>query len=210
MIARHTPILQSKRVTRLISVDVALLGHVGDAIAELTYAHNWEEIGDTVSDVLTEITETLESYYKESMIGKIDQFINTPPSAWLEFDGSQYAESDYPELTEIIPAAWRAGGNFTVPDLEDYFSRFVGASGVVNSTGGANSLTLTVGQLPAHTHLYTPPIVDVDLEGPGVPDVLAARLGSAIATGSTGDGDSIDNQPQYINFILAIFSGRAL
>ncbi|MCK5430911.1 MAG: hypothetical protein KAI94_15640, partial [Anaerolineales bacterium] len=65
-------------------------------------------------------------------------------------------------------------------------------------------------QLPAHTHTYTPPVVDVDLEGPGIPDVLAARLGSAIPTGSTGDGDSIDNQPQYINFILAIFSGRAL
>lgn len=210
MIARHTPTLQSKRVTRLVTVDVALLGHVGDAIAELTQAYNWEEIGDSVADILTEMAETLESYYQDAMIGKIDQFINTPPAAWLEFDGTQYAESDYPELTEIIPAAWRAGGNFTVPDLEDYFSRFVGSSGVVNSTGGANSFQLTTGQLPAHTHTYTPPIVDVDLEGPGVPDVLAARLGTSIPTGSTGDGDAIDNQPKYINFILAIFSGRAL
>lgn len=210
MIARHTPTLESERVTRLLTIDVALLGHVGDAIAELTQAYNWEEIGDPVSDILIEAAETLESYYQDSMIGKIDQFINTPPSAWLEFDGSTYDEEDYPELTEIIPAGWRAGGNFTVPDLENYFSRFVGSGGVVDSTGGTNTFQLTTGQLPAHTHQYTPPVVDVDLEAPGVPDVLAARLGTSTATGSTGDGDSIDNQPQYINFILAIFSGRAL
>lgn len=210
MIARHTPTLQSKRVTRLVTVDVALLGHVGDAIAELTSEFMWKEVGDPVSDVLTELTETLESYYQDSMIGKIDQFINTPPPAWLEFDGSTYAESDYPELTEIIPPAWRSGGDFTIPDLEDYFSCFVGSGGVADSTGGTNSFALTVGQLPAHTHSYTPPIVDVDLEAPGVPDVLAARLGTPIATGSTGSGDSIDNRPKYITFILAIFSGRAL
>lgn len=210
MIARHSPTLESKRVTRLVTVDVALLGHVGDAIAELTYEHNWKEVGDAVSDVVTELTETLESYYQESMIGKVDHFINTPPAAWLEFDGATYAQIDYPELTEIIPAGWKSGGNFTIPDIEDYFLSFVGSSGVVGSTGGSNSYQLTTGQLPAHTHTYIPPIVDVDLEGPGVPDVLAARLGTAIPTGSTGNGDSIDNRPQFIRFVLAIFSGRAI
>ena len=210
MIARHTPTLESKRVTRLVTVDVALLGHVGDAIAELTYEHNWKEVNDTISAVLTELTVTLESFYQESMIGKINQFINTPPAAWLEFDGSTYDEDDYPELTQIIPASWRAGGSFTVPDLENYFSCFVGNGSAPGVTGGSNSYALTVGQLPAHTHLYNPPVVDVDLEGPGVPDVLAARLGTPISTGSTGDGDSIDNRPLYIKFILAIFSGRAL
>jgi len=210
MIARHTPTLESKRVTRLVTVDVALLGHVGDALAILTEASQWEEVGDTISDVLTEMTLTLESYYQEAMIGKIDQFINTPPAAWLEFDGATYAQSDYPELAEIIPAGWKAGGNFTLPDLEDSFCTFVGSGGVVASVGGANSFQLTVGQLPAHTHTYIPPVVDVDLEAPGVPDVLAARLGTSTATGSTGDGDSVDNRPQYISFILAIFSGRAL
>lgn len=210
MIARHTPTLESKRVTRLVTVDVALLGYVGEALAELTFGPDWKEVGDPIEDVVDELLETLESYYQDSMIGKIDQFINTPPAAWLEFDGSTYDEDDYPELTDVIPAGWRAGGNFTVPDLENYFSRIVGSGGVVDSTGGANSFALTVGQLPAHTHQYTPPVVDVDLEAPGVPDVLAARLGTSTATGSTGNGDTIDNQPQYINFILAIFSGRAL
>jgi hypothetical protein len=209
MIARHTPTLESKRVTRLITVDVALLGHVGDAIAELTYEHNWKEVGDPVSDVLTEFTETLESFYQDSMIGKIDQFINTPPAAWLEFDGSTYDEEDYPELTEIIPAGWRAGGNFTVPDLENYFSGFVGSGGVPGITGGSNTFALTVGQLPAHTHTELPPTVGVEIGGAGAP-LPSTAIGAPIASGSTGSGDDIDNRPLHINFILAIFSGRAI
>ena len=209
MIARHTPTLDSKRVTRLITVDVALLGHVGDALAELTCDHNWKEVGDTVSDVVTELWETLESYYRDSMIGKIDQFINTPPDAWLEFDGSTYAESDYPELAQIIPASWRAGGNFTVPDLENYFSCFVGAGTAPGDTGGSNSFALTVGQLPSHTHTEIPPTVGVDVGGAG-PPLPSAVVGAPIASGPTGDGDFIDNRPQYMKFIIAIFSGRAL
>ena len=210
MIARHTPTLESKRVTRLVTVDVALLGHVGDAIAELTYEHNWKEVNDTIGAVLTELTVTLESFYQDSMIGKIDTFIATPPAAWLEFDGETYAQSDYPELTDIIPSSWKAGGNFTVPDLENYFSCFVGSGVALGDTGGANSFALTVGQLPAHDHTYTPPILNVDMKTVGVPNITAASVGAPTTTGSTGDGDSIDNRPLYIKFILAIFSGRAI
>jgi hypothetical protein len=209
MIARHTPALESKRVTRLITVDVALLGHVGDAIAELTYEHNWEEIGDPVSDVVTELHQTLESYYQDSMIGKIDQFINTPPAAWLEFDGTTYDEEDYPELTEIIPAGWRAGGNFTLPDLAGYFNSFVGSSGTPGATSGSNSFALTEGQLPAHTHTEIPAIVGVEVGGAGAP-LPSAEIGAPIASGSTGSGEDVDNRPLHINFILAIFSGRAI
>lgn len=209
MIARHTPTLEAKRVTRLVTVDVALLGHVGDALAKLTYESNWKEVGDPVSDVLTELTETLASYYQDSMIGKIDQFINTPPAAWLEFDGATYAQSDYPELTEIIPAGWKSGGDFTVPDMENYFCSFVGSGGVAGSVGGSNSYALTVGQLPSHTHTEIPPIVGVTLGAVGTP-APHTDIGSPISSGSTGSGEAIDNRPQYIRFILAIFSGRAL
>ncbi len=210
MIARHTPILESKRVTRLITVDVALLGHIGDALAILTQESQWKEVGNPVSDVLTELLLTLDSYYQDSMIGKIDQFVSTPPLAWLEFDGSTYDQTDYPELTAIIPSAWKAGGDFTLPDLQDTFCSFVGSSGVVGAVGGANSYQLTTGQLPAHDHLYTPPVIDIDVKTLGAPIPYGARLGTPTTTTSTGDGDPIDNQPLYINFILAIYSGRAL
>lgn len=209
MIARHTPTLESKRVTRLVTVDVALLGHVGDSIAELTLAHNWKEIGDSVDDVVLELHETLASYYQDSMIGKIDQFINTPPEAWLEFDGSTYDQADYPELAAIIPSSWKAGGNFTVPDLQDYFSSFVGSGGTLGATGGANTFALTEAQLPAHTHTEIPAVVGVDVGGAG-PPLPSATVGTPIASGSVGSGDDVDNRPLYINFILAIYSGRAI
>jgi microcystin-dependent protein len=210
MIARHTPTLENKSVTRLVTVDVALLGHVGDALAILTEETQWKEVGDPVSDVLAELWLTLSSYYQDSMIGKIDQFISVPPPAWLEFDGETYSQTDYPELTAIIPAAWKNGGNFTVPDLADYFCGFVGSTGTPGTVGGTNELTLTVGQLPAHDHTYTPPVLDVDFKSVGAPNLIAASMGTPTTTGQTGDGDPVDNRPQYISFILAIFSGRAL
>lgn len=209
MIARHTPDITDKRVTRLITVDVALLGNVGDALAILTNDYQWVEIGDPVADVIDALRDTLDSYYQDSMIGKIDQFISTPPAAWLEFDGSTYDELDYPELTEIIPAGWRSGGDFTLPDLAGSFYSSVGSSGTVGATGGDNSIELTVAQLPAHSHLYTPPVLTINAETPTTP-VPTAGIGTPTQTGNTGSGDSIDNRPEFISFILAIYSGRAL
>ena len=209
-IARHTPTLSDKRLTRLIEVDVSLLGHVGDALAILTEEYQWIEIGDPISDITDALRDTLDSYYGEAMVGKIDQFINTPPAAWLEFDGSTYDQADYPELAAVIPASWKSAGDFTLPDLADTFSRFVGSSGTIGATGGANAYALTEAQMPAHTHNYIPPLVDIEVKTVGAPIPYGARMGTATPTTSTGSGDDIDNQPEYIDFILAIYTGRAL
>ena len=210
MLARHTPILSGERVTRLITIDVALLRHVGDALAILTDESEWQEIGDNVKSVTDELRDTLSSYYQLTMIGKVDQFINTPPLSWLEFDGTTYSQSDYPELSEIIPSSWKSGGDFTLPDLQDYFSSSVGSGGSVGATVGANIYTLTEAQLPTHTHTYIPPLVDIEVKTVGAPIPYGARLGTATNTGATGDGDDIDNRPLSIQFILAIYSGRVV
>jgi hypothetical protein len=62
--------------------------------------------------------------------------------------------------------------------------------------------------MPAHTHTYLPPVVDLDLEAVGVPDIMAARLGTPIATGSTGDGNAHENRPPFHAVIMGIFAGR--
>ena len=93
-----------------------------------------------------------------------------------------------------VPGGWSlCDGTNSTPDLRD---RFIVSSGSVYSigdTGGANSVTLTVDQIPAHTHTaYT--------DGTGSPSggVAKASLnGSTVSTGSTGGGQSHENTPPY-------------
>ena len=93
-----------------------------------------------------------------------------------------------------VPGGWSlCDGTNSTPDLRD---RFIVSSGSVYSigdTGGANSVTLTVDQIPAHTHTaYT--------DGTGSPagGVAKASLnGSTVSTGSTGGGQSHENRPPY-------------
>jgi len=61
------------------------------------------------------------------------------PSGWELCNGSTYSRSD-------------GGGNITTPNLSNYFIR--GASPTLNpgTTGGTNTVTLALGNLPTHNH----------------------------------------------------------
>ncbi len=58
---------------------------------------------------------------------------------------------------EKIPKGWvLCDGQNGSPDLRDRFVTGAGSSYAVGSTGGANSVKLTIGQMPAHTHPINP------------------------------------------------------
>ena len=93
-----------------------------------------------------------------------------------------------------VPGGWSlCDGTNSTPDLRD---RFIVSSGSVYSigdTGGVNSVTLTVDQIPAHTHTAPP-------TGTGTPPGGVGRSSgneSATNTGSTGGGQSHENRPPY-------------
>lgn len=94
-----------------------------------------------------------------------------------------------------VPGGWSlCDGTNSTPDLRD---RFIVSSGSVYSigdTGGVNSVTLTVDQIPAHTHAITA----VNDGSPSVP-YSSPRSASAseIDSGSTGGGQSHENRPPY-------------
>jgi microcystin-dependent protein len=175
----------------------------------LTNDSEWEAVGDDVADVIAACKDALEIWYSDMLIGQVAQFVMVAPSGWLEFDGSTYASADYPELANVIPAGWISGANFTLPDLGDTFLVGVASAGSPGDTGGANSYALTVGQLPAHSHLYTMPVASPDTVGAGAPIPSVMSVTPSTATSNTGSGDSIDNRPEFIAFVLAVFGGRA-
>lgn len=207
-IARHTPTLSNDSAVRLVIADTALLPHYGELLAQLTEDAVWLEVGDPVADIVESAWATITEYYNMGLIGMVNQFLGSIPDGWLPLDGSVHTKNDYPELWAALPDSMTTPGNFTLPDYTDTFVMGTNTPAEIGDTGGENSTTLTEAQLPAHTHTYTPPVFNVDLEAPGAPDVLAAGVGTTTTTGATGSGDPIENRPSFIKVLFAVYAGR--
>ena len=205
--ARHTPVLIGQKKIRAVSLDAALFPHVGDAITQLTKDWHWEAVGDGVADVVAECKEIVESWYSDMLIGSVFPWLTNPPAGWLLLDGSTYSSADYPELSGILPPHLISGPNFTLPDVEDAFPYGVLDEDGAGNVEGSNVLTLSVAQLPAHNHSYTPPALTISAETPVVP-IPTAGIGAPIATGNTGSGDDVDIRPLRFGLVYAVFSGR--
>jgi len=137
------------------------------------------------------------------------------PTGWLLCDGSSIATATYPALFTAIGYVYGgAGANFNLPDLVDVFIR--GQSSQTAGTGGADNLTLSTAQMPAHTHAFS--VTDpghthtIEWYGGGggslVSDTQSGNINnhatSSNTTGitgsnaTTGSSSSFDNRPAYL------------
>lgn len=204
--ARHTPVLTGVKKIRAMSLDVALFPHVGDAITELAQESQWEKVGDDVAEIIAECKGFVEGWYSDMLIGSVFSWAINPPAGWLLLDGSTYAVADYPELAALLPAHLISGSDFTLPDSTGAFPFGVVDEDNGLSVAGSNVLNLTVAQLPAHTHTYTPPTLSIPVGPP--PQTMVAGVGSSANTGSVGSGSDIDKRPLRFGLIYAVFAGR--
>lgn len=82
------------------------------------------------------------------------------PEGWAECDGAAISRVVFARLFLIIGTTWGIGDGTTTFNLPDFRDRFlIGASFTkpTGTTGGANSITLSTAQLPAHKHSITDP-----------------------------------------------------
>lgn len=161
--------------------------------------------------------------------GTVSDFAGpTAPVGWLTCDGSAVPRDTYANLFIAIGTTWGAGdgsSTFNLPDLRNRITRGAGVSGV-GTTGGADSLTLSVAQLPAHNHPVVDPthvhgITDpghlhtattstsINTAGAATGSAAAGNTGSAttgitinsaatgVTVGDTGSGDSVPTLPAY-------------
>lgn len=129
------------------------------------------------------------------------------PQGTLLCDGSTYLRADYPNLYDALDLVYIIDPDtFMVPDLSD---RFVMASGplhAANTSGGSATTTLTVDQLPAHTHT-TQPHTHTEVTAVPTPIAIGAGVPAASAVpgaGITGPGTVIvdptgNSQPIDLN-----------
>ena len=114
-------------------------------------------------------------------------------------------------LPTALPAGWAlCDGSNGTPDLRGRF--IVGYSNTdtdfnaVGKTGGLKRVTLTVDQMPAHTHTYNAPLISGNHPGGSSGYDRPNALESGV-TGSRGGNQSHENLPPYYTLAYIMFKG---
>src|ERR1700732_1765045 len=88
-------------------------------------------------------------------VGEIRMFAgNFAPAGWMFCEGQLLPISEYETLFNLIGTTYGGDGQstFALPDLRGRVPLHFGNGFTLAETGGVESVTLTVQQIPAHTH----------------------------------------------------------
>ncbi len=88
-------------------------------------------------------------------VGEIRMFAgNFAPAGWMFCEGQLLPISEYETLFNLIGTTYGGDGQstFALPDLRGRIPIHFGNGFTLAETGGAEEITLTVNQIPAHSH----------------------------------------------------------
>ena len=88
-------------------------------------------------------------------VGEIRMFAgNFPPVGWMFCEGQLLPISENETLFQLIGTTYGGDGEstFALPDLRGRIPIHQGNGFILAETGGAEEITLTILQIPAHTH----------------------------------------------------------
>lgn len=154
-------------------------------------------------------------------IGEIRMFAgNFAPSGWAFCDGSLLAISDNDALFNLIGTTYGGDGQstFALPDLRSKVPVHVGPGFALGQIGGEETVILTLGQTPAHSHVPQASSSPGTQSSPGGGLWAQSTLGQFSSAGPTvgmdpgalglaGSSQPHDNMVPFlaVNFILSLF-----
>jgi microcystin-dependent protein len=155
-------------------------------------------------------------------VGEIRMFGgNFAPAGWMFCDGQLLPISENETLFNLIGTTYGGDGmtTFALPDLRGRLPLHQGNGFVLAETGGVEAVTLTVGQIPAHSHPFlasTNPGATAN-PSPNLPsnsanvnvyiqDVTGVNM-STQAIGPTGGSQPHSNLQPFlcVSFIISLF-----
>ena len=155
-------------------------------------------------------------------VGEIRIFAgNFAPSGWMFCEGQLLPISENETLFNLIGTTYGGDGQstFALPDLRGRIPLHFGNGFTLAETGGAEEITLTVQQMPAHSHAF---LVSAAIGGANTPSNNVLAQSSAFqmyiqqppsvalavaAIGSTGGSQPHTNFQPYLclDFIISLF-----
>ena len=90
-------------------------------------------------------------------VGEIRIFAgNFAPAGWMFCEGQLLAISEYETLFQLIGTTYGGDGQatFALPDMRGRLPIHMGNGFTLAETGGVEIVTLTVNQIPAHSHSF--------------------------------------------------------
>ncbi len=148
--------------------------------------------------------------YNPSTGGSIDPGImkalghdSTIPDGWLLCDGSAVSRTTYSALFAVIGTTWGVGDGsttFNLPDAQGRVPAGVGGSGItaVGDTGGEQTHTLTITEMPNHRHTTTMNLYALDVARGRAYGTSGRRYGSGSPASSyVGGGGAHNNMQPY-------------
>lgn len=172
-------------------------------------------------------------------VGEIRGFAGAAaPAGWLLCQGQLLSTAEHPELFAVIGNAYGGDGitTFALPNATGRVMRGAGSGNALGSAGGADSVTLSANQMPAHTHglagagsglrvstATTGQAAPIDggvfgSSPPGQPGAAiyhpASALSSSVtltgltgSTASAGSGEAVDIRPPFFVANFIIYAG---
>lgn len=155
-------------------------------------------------------------------VGEIRMFAgNFAPAGWMFCEGQLLPISENETLFQLIGTTYGGDGEstFALPDLRGRLPMHFGNSFILAETGGAEEITLTVSQIPAHSHALLATANAGDQANPAnnvvaqntavqlyIEDVPNVNAGTQ-AIGSVGGSQPHTNFQPYlcVDFIISLF-----
>jgi len=136
-------------------------------------------------------------------VGEIRMFAgNFAPAGWMFCEGQLLPISENETLFQLIGTTYGGDGEstFALPDLQGRIPLHQGNNFVLAETGGTEEVTLTVQQVPAHSHPFLATTNAATAAAPGN-SVTVARLPAANITGYGSDNPSTSMSPQMVSSV---------